>query len=364
MGLRVTRGSSARASACVIGVGCLTPVGLDAPMTAASVRAGITRLEESRFIDLGGEPMVVARASFIANELDGVDRLVALALPALREAIAPLRRHSGTSVESLRIPLFIGVPGARPGWPRDAESQLIARIVERAELSLSPREVRVASSGHAASVVAIATAVELIATGKADVVLAGGVDSYQDVETLEWLDAGRRLHSERNLDGFVPGEGAGFCLLASSSTAPVLGAPILARVRATSITREPHPLDGEGVCTGEGLTDAFHHVLADLPEGQRADWTLCDMNGESFRATEWTYAYVRSGTKHRDPLEIWHPADCYGDIGAASGAVLAAVAIGAWSRKYARGPCCLIWTSSDVGTRGALLLETAEEAGT
>ena len=360
MGLRATRGSSVRASACVIGVGCLTSVGLDAPMTAASVRAGITRLQESRFIDLGGEPMVVSRASFIAEELDGADRLAALAVPPLLEAIAPLRRQSGTSLKSLRIPLFVGAPAARPGWSHDAESQLLSRIVERAELSLSQRDVHAASSGHAASVAAIAAAVELIAAGKADVVLAGGVDSYQDVETLEWLDSGRRLHSERNLDGFVPGEGAGFCLLASSSAAHRLGAPILARVRATSITREPHPVTGEGVCVGEGLTTALHDVLGELADGQRVDWTLCDMNGESFRATEWTYAYVRSGRKHRDPLEIWHPADCYGDIGAASGAVLAAVAIGAWSRKYARGPRCLIWTSADAGTRGDLLLESAE----
>jgi 3-oxoacyl-[acyl-carrier-protein] synthase-1 len=303
--------------------------------------------------------MVVAPASFVADELEGPDRLAALALPPLLEATVSLRCHSDASIKSLRIPLFLGVPATRPGWPLDAQHQLLSSVVERAELPLSPSDAQVASLGHAASVVAIASAVELIATGKADVVLAGGVDSYQHVDTLEWLDASRRLHSERNLDGFVPGEGAGFCLLASQRVVQRLKTPILARVRATAITREPHPFAGEGVCIGEGLTDAFHRVLANLADAERADWTLCDMNGESFRATEWAYAYVRSGRKHRDPLDIWHPADSYGDVGAASGAVLAAIAIGAWSRNYARGPRCLIWTSSDAGTRGALLLEAA-----
>jgi 3-oxoacyl-[acyl-carrier-protein] synthase-1 len=207
--------------------------------------------------------------------------------------------------------------------------------------------------------VAVSEAIDRIASGRASLVLVGGVDSYYDVETLEWLDERRRLHSVGNRDGFVPAEGAGFCLLASPRAANELQLPILANVRAVSVTREPYPFVSDGVCTGLGLTEAFHRVLDTLTNAERADWTMCDMNGESFRATEWMYAYVRSGKRHRDPLEIWHPADSYGDIGAASGAVMVTLAIAAWSRRYARGPRCLIWTSSDEGVRGALLLEAA-----
>ena len=343
----------------MIGMGCVTSVGVDAPMTAASVRAGITRFEETPFIDLGGEPMIVAAASFLPYDVRGVDRLVALAVPAVREALEPLAARVGAAVAARRIPLYLGTPTARPGWSRDLDAQFRTRLVEERDLALSASDVHVAALGHAAGVAAVATGAELIATGRADLVLAGGIDSYQDVHTLEWLDANRRLHSERNLDGFVPGEGAGFVLLSSLRMAQHLGVPVLARVCAAAVTREPFPIESTGVCVGTGLTDAFHRVFGDLDSDARADWTLCDLNGESSRATEWTYAYVRSGRKHRDPLEIWHPADCYGDIGAASAAVMSALAIRAWSRHYARGPRCLIWASSDEGARGALLLEAA-----
>ena len=86
---------------------------------------------------------------------------------------------------------------------------------------------------------------------------------------------------------------------------------------------EPHPRTGDGVCIGHGLTSVLRRALNDAgaTSGVAADWVLCDMNGESFRGTEWAYAYIRTGKMHRDPLEIWHPADCWGDVGAASGAI-------------------------------------------
>ena len=357
MELKGCRRELALRHACVIGVGAVTSIGVDAPMTAASVRAGITRFEESRFVDRAGEPMVIAIASFLSETLRGVERLTALAFRAMQEALAPLSGLRGGAALHA-IPL-IGGPTARPGWSGAAAPQLLANVMRAGGGLLSVRDAEMAPMGHAAAVAAVAKGADLIASGRAELVLAGGVDSYYDIETLEWLDETQRLHSERNRDGFVPGEGAGFCLLASPTTARQLGARVLARVRAVSVSTEPCPFTSDQVCTALGLTEAFHSVLAALPDGERADWTLCDMNGESFRASEWMYAYIRSGTKHRDPLEIWHPADCYGDVGAASGAVLMSLATAAWSRQYARGPRCLIWTSSDEGARGALLLEAA-----
>ena len=117
-------------------------------------------------------------------------------------------------------------------------------------------------------------------------------------------------------------------------------------------------MTSQGVCTGQGLTSALQKALTvSTPLPKPADWTICDLNGESFRSKEWVYAYLRTGRKHRDPLEIWHPADCYGDVGAASGTVLAGIAIAAWQRNYARGQQALVWTSSDDEYRSAVLLQ-------
>jgi len=352
------RGTLVPSHVCVIGVGAVTSVGIDAIMTAASVRAGVTRFAESRFVDRAGEPMVFSRVSFLPEVCRGVDRLVAIAGPSVRQALLAVSNHVRMSEPRGVVPL-IGAPAPRPGWAAADAQQLVSQLVGCADATLSGREADVAPVGHVGAIAAVAKGAELITSGRAELVLAGGVDSYYDIDALEWLDETRRLHTERNADGFVPGEGAGFCLLASAVVAQQLGVRVLARIRAVSITQEPYPLVSNGVCIGTGLTEAFHSALGVLSDDERADWTLCDMNGESFRATEWTYAYVRTGKKHRDPLALWHPADCYGDIGAASGSVMIALAIGAWSRGYARGKRCLIWTSSDEGARGALLLEAA-----
>ena len=198
----------------------------------------------------------------------------------------------------------------------------------------------------------------MISTGLQEVVVVGGVESYYDIEALEWLDEAGRLHSEANIDGFVPGEAGAFIVLASRSAAHRFGLPVLGSILSSTVAHEPHPyISDHGVCIGQGLTESIRRTL-DVPvsDAKVADWTVCDLNGENFRAMEWMYAYVRTGPKHRDPLELWHPADCLGDLGAATGCVLLSIAIASWQRDYARGDRCLIWCSSDGPERAAVLL--------
>ncbi|HYO51812.1 hypothetical protein [Archangium sp.] len=121
-------------------------------------------------------------------------------------------------------------------------------------------------------------------------------------------------------------------------------------------------MTSSGVSIGSGLTLAVRQVLAGLGPEQKADWVICDLNGESYRATEWVYAYLRTGKRHRDPLALWHPSDCYGDVGAASGAIQIGIALSAFRRRYARGPHPLVWASSDDGLRGAALLSAPPSA--
>ncbi len=56
-------------------------------------------------------------------------------------------------------------------------------------------------------------ATEQIQQGAFEACLVGGVDSYFHPDTMEWLDANRQLAGAVSRSGFVPGEGAGFCLL-------------------------------------------------------------------------------------------------------------------------------------------------------
>jgi 3-oxoacyl-[acyl-carrier-protein] synthase I len=339
----------------IVGCGAVTALGHSAAMTAASVRANLSRFRESYMVDKAGEPMRLSMARFISDSTRGVERFLALANPAVTEAIQPLS-DAGADRLPIRIRLCLGFPLPRPGLAPD--------VAERVQTRLGnirfDKSGRTFESGHASGLLAIHQAADWLRSDQADFVLTGGIDSYYDADTLEWLDAVSRLHSEANMDGFVPGEGAGFCLLASSSSARKYGLKPLATILSTAVEQEPHPFTSDGVCIGQGLTSALGKaLLANPPAGKSADWTICDMNGESFRSAEWIYAYLRTGPKHRDPLELWHPADCYGDIGAASGPVLASIAIRAWMRGYARGSRSLVWNSSDEKDRAAVLLERA-----
>jgi 3-oxoacyl-[acyl-carrier-protein] synthase-1 len=66
---------------------------------------------------------------------------------------------------------------------------------------------------------------------------------------------------------------------------------------------------------------------------------------------------VRSGACFVDGTAYHLPVSCWGDIGAASGALLTTLAVRAWSRKYARGPLALVWAGSEAGLRAAVVLQ-------
>lgn len=340
---------------CVVATGAVTPVGVDASMTAASVRAGIMRHEALPFVDRAGEPMRMALAP-VEAPFGKARRMQALAVQAAREALAAL------DVSALRRPvaLCLGLPAPQAALDPVDPDAFVAAFEEALDVSVDATHRYGYALGHAAGGVAVEQAVRLLVTQPDRAVLVGGVDSYADALTLETLDAAGRLHSDANADGFVPGEGAAFCVLTTVDAARRYGWTPRALVRAVASGEEPAPLTSDAVCIGAGLTQVLHAVLGTLRDGETADWTLCDLNGESFGATEWTYAYLRTGARHGEPLEVWHPADGYGDVGAASGVMGVALAVEAWTRRYARGPRCLVWASSDDAPRAAILLQQAD----
>ena len=77
------------------------------------------------------------------------------------------------------------------------------------------------------------------------------------------------------------------------------------------------------------------------------DNAICDLNGEPYRSEEFTFTVLRTQTAFADATRFVTPADCWGDIGAASGPLFANLAIAAAQRGYAKGPRALLWASSD-----------------
>jgi len=347
----------------IAGLGARTPIGRSVWASAAAARAGLCGFCEHPFmVDTAGEPMRVARAPWIDWRVAGIDRLAALLLPAIDEALGELIRLSAGM--SLRLGLALALPTSRPGLPPATGEALLARVAAR-----HPGRFTAAPAfelGHAAAYPALEAAVNALAAASLDACLVCGVDSYLAPETLEWLEACDQLHGGGALNnawGFIPGEAAGAVLLATSALLQRTGMATLAEISAVGIGRESKLIKTDDVCIGEGLTRAFRSVLATLAPGERVNDIFCDLNGEPYRADEYGFAALRTREHLRTSSDFNSPADCWGDAGAAGGPLHVALAAIAHYKRYARGTISMAWGSSESGERGAALIRDSLASG-
>jgi 3-oxoacyl-[acyl-carrier-protein] synthase-1 len=97
---------------------------------------------------------------------------------------------------------------------------------------------------------------------------------------------------------------------------------------------------------------------------KRPPLTVCDLNGDRYRAVEWAMASMRAFSDLHGDEPLWHPADCVGDPGAAAGALSVVWATAALVKGYAPLPQVLVWGASDGALRGAALLASMSDAST
>jgi len=136
-----------------------------------------------------------------------------------------------------------------------------------------------------------------------------------------------------------------------------LGLSALARVLAVAIGRETKLIKTPGICLGEGLTATVQDVMSGLHlPSETINAVICDINGERYRGEEWGFVCLQLSQYFDDPTAYLSPADCWGDMGAASGPLFAMLACQAAARGYANGPRTLLWASSEGGLRGAAVL--------
>ena len=234
--------------------------------------------------------------------------------------------------------MFVGLPPDRPGRAQDLSAVADRVRAELAAFGLRTAQATVMEAGHAAGAMAVHAAWQAIRTGAAEFALAGGADSYTEPETLEWLEANDQVHSagfQNNGYGFVPGEAAAFIMLGSASAAERCGLDPGLELVAAQTARETNLIKTDTVCTGEGLTALFRSLAAALQRSIKVDHLYCDLNGEPYRADEFGFAIVRAGSLFKDPSAFTAPADCWGDVGAASGPLYLVLADAAARKSYA-----------------------------
>ncbi|WP_244827402.1 beta-ketoacyl synthase N-terminal-like domain-containing protein [Caballeronia sp. TF1N1] len=338
----------------LVGVGAATPLGRTAEASVAAARAGIAGFNAHPYmIDSRGDPFVAAMAPYLEASLGCDARMARLVATAARDAVRSL---PDTIREAAHLAVLIGLPEPRPGVGATLADDLSASVTHAllAEGWRGPW-VKTLPRGNAAGLMALEIACAALRTGRATFVLAGGADSHIEADTLEWLDASERLHVPINGWGYIPGEAAGFCLLCTADTARAHGLATLGVLGPTANAIEPNRIYTETVCIGEGLTKCVQRALAGLPADARIDDTICDQNGEAYRADEFGFMLARTSQRFADPGDFQAPADCWGDVGAASGPLFVALAAFAARKGYAKGPRTLLWASSIGGDRSAVV---------
>jgi 3-oxoacyl-[acyl-carrier-protein] synthase-1 len=332
----------------VLAEGACTAVGLTSAYAAAAVRAGVVRFHEHDVL-LGkdGEPIIVASVPLLSDDPVGAERFVRMALHAIRGALAPVQ---ASHVDVTRVPIYIGLPLDRPGRPDDLERRLRAAV----HAEFGSQHIETLACGHAAGMQAFERGMDALLGNRAELCIAGGVDSYLDADTLTWLDENDQLHSSENPYGFIPGEAAGFSLLGTRRTAARMGVIPLVRLWCIGSARESSLIKTDAVCLGKGLISAMRGVLELVPD--KPQRMYCDLNGETYRADEFGFAMQALAPRLEETDSYVAPADCWGDVGAASGPLFASLFGASLARGYALGPWALLTTSSESGERYAAAL--------
>ena len=347
-------GSGAEVHIC--GVGARTPLGMDTAASAAAVRGGISAVGEHPFLlDGSRKPIDMAcdaeLSPSLAAGMDLAQRMTAMLSSAMDEAL----ETASPDLKGQPIPCWIGLPEPRPGLLQDVGRSVLGEI--SVGFGIEPQDVHALQRGHCAGLMAMQRAASLIAAGRIDLCIAAGVDSYHTRTTLDWLDRTRVLLSGRNRNGFAPGEAASACLLASGPAAHRHRLPVLASITAAATCLEPHPIRGKEVCIGAGLSAVVNDVIAVLQRQQKpVTATYCDLNGERYRSEEFLYALLRTQHGFLDANDYLSPADCWGDVGAASGPLFSCLAVESMRGGYAKGANPILWAGSETGYRTALIL--------
>jgi 3-oxoacyl-[acyl-carrier-protein] synthase-1 len=346
----------------ITGLSLVCPVGLNAVHACAAMRAGISRLAEyegyfailpegpAEEASEGPEPITAGRVPTVPDDLTGRERLLALALPALRGLIA----ESGLRRKDLpRTGLLVALPAEDPGTAQWQLGKTFApELCRRSGLSGWPT-VRSFEGGPAGALKAVETGRALLDAGGIDFCVVLAVDTLVSADRLTHLDQSWRLRSLRNPDGLIPGEAGCALLLESRRAAERRKATIFGLLSRVALANEAVTVSADRWSTGSGLCAVLRPLLTGR-DGAAGRYVLCDLNGEAYRAREWGVAQVRLG-REAPPVEtLLHPAQAIGDAGTAMAGVLVASACQSFVHGYAPAPVALVWVSSDDGGRAAV----------
>jgi 3-oxoacyl-[acyl-carrier-protein] synthase I len=358
----------------ISGCGLVTPVGRSAPASCAAIRAGIARPRRVSYFQALDEEMqeeVPVTGYPVRGYTEGFNmagRWLRLARGAVRDLLGtPGLPDAADGRFWQRTGLITVAPRPNDARFQDEEGEgedalreaFLAPLYDALGLPLSQQHLDVIGQGHAGTAAAVQRALELLTRGGLERILIVAVDSYLDPLTLEWLAGSQRLKTEAAPTGLSPGEAGACLLLETQPSAARRGteAPVLVTGVATG--QERNSFRSGEPNTGTALAACIQAALDESSPG--ASFTgdvYLDLNGESWRAMEWGSALVRLAGRVSEP-RLHLPCVSVGDVGAASGALGACLAVHELSRGHTRTKQALVVSSSDGGEVGCLSLQAS-----
>jgi 3-oxoacyl-[acyl-carrier-protein] synthase-1 len=337
-----------------VGVGARTHAGLTALQATLAARADKLRPVETHMVDRFGEPVGICRLGAIADNQTGLDRLVELGYaPLIQASYAWNRMAQARSQQIDPLPVIVAVPPAsRPGADPRLGRQLLPALESRSGVLIDHDYSSVVAEDRGGGITAFARALQLLERRPA--VLVGGIDSYFDPDTVDWLDREYRLHGLQTENGIIPGEAAAFVLLAQRSHASALTR--FGQVLSADVQLEPRPYGSDEPCHGLAMTLALRNAAGPVgAKARRVGWALTDVANERHRVDEWELAAARAFEVFADDYSHDQPLLNTGEVGAASAPLLVVMACVRWQIGCAVSDCAMIAAHSDGAERGALL---------
>lgn len=329
----------------ILGCGMMTGVGLTAEASCAAIRARLDNFRETRFIARGGEWIIGSEVP-LEEPWRGIPRLARLLAGPLRECLEII-----PDVPPERIPVMLCVAEEdRPGRLDGLGEPLFHEACDLLGVRFHDKS-RVIAQGRVGGAVGLYHASRMIHEQGFRHIIVAGVDSYLVAATLRAYDERERLLTPANSNGFIPGEAGSAVLVGPPNTGT--GFVCL----GMGFAQEHATIESEEPLRADGLTEAIIEALAaaGLTMGD-LDYRISDVAGEQYQFKEAALAEARLLREHKGEFDIWHPADCIGEVGAGSLPCILAMALFAARKGYAAGPRLLAHLGNDDGKRVALAL--------
>lgn len=331
-------------------VGLVTPVGLTAEGSCAAFRARMAAPSDLGLRGADGRRLLGHRVPLPATP-EPLERLAQMLQPAVEEALAGVPRAAWA-----QWPLLLCVAEKdRPGRIAGLDDELLRRLEQGLGVSFAAGSGTVAF-GRVGVAAALRRARALLEDGTLPGVVVAAADSLLTEAAAARFGLEDRLLTRRNSNGFMLGEGAGALRLVRDD-----GRAGVCLCTGLGFAVEPAPLGSEQPLRAEGLTQAVRQALADAGQEIHAlDFRVTDNAGEQYYFKESALALSRTMRQRKAEFDLWHPAECVGEAGAASGVIVIAAAEAACRKAYAPGPRVLAHWANDAGERAALVMEYRE----